>query len=492
MARRTKTGTKQEMKDGIADLIGVLNERAANLKQAAAQEERAVSIKKSPAQKKRRANVRKKPEAPVWTGQYDDLILGNGPKGTYSMDPQKSAANSNTLVVSSTSGGKTTSVVEANLLHAEFMSMVILLTKRRLLDQYGPYLKKRGYEVKVLDLVNPQKSDVGYDPIRHIKDDGDIRSLTKHLVKASGCASPRDPYWETSPASLLSAFIKLAKHKFGKHASMTDVLELFRYIGVRSKYYEDEDTGEEIEFKYCPAEDFAEYREIDPNMYLDWNQYRTNHPNTAACIQGVLNAALGNIADNSICRLMDMKQQLDFTSLVQKKTVLFIITSPVNTAHHPYANLLLGSMFKELFEYAESLPTGRLPIPLRVICDDFATGGQIPDFQQHISIFREKGISVMMLVQSLSQLAAMYDDNGAKIIRDNTDNTVYLGGNDVTTAAEISYRINRPVDEVLALPIGQEYLIRRGQPSLKLQRYQLYDDPLYRKVFKSGGAASSR
>ena len=95
---------------------------------------------------------------------------------------------------------------------------------------------------------------------------------------------------------------------------------------------------------------------------------------------------------------MDKDRQIDFPSLVKRKTVLFVLTSPVNPALHPFANLIFGSLFKELFEYAESLPDGRLPIPLMAICDDFATGGTIPDFQHHISIFREKGISVMILI----------------------------------------------------------------------------------------------
>ena len=201
---------------------------------------------------------------------------------------------------------------------------------------------------------------------------------------------------------------------------------------------------------------------------------------------------MANIADNDICQLMDMEKQLDFTSLVRKKTALFIITSPVNLAHHPFANLLLGTMFKELFEFGESLPGGRLPIPLNVICDDFATGGQIPNFQQHISIFREKGISVMMLVQSLSQLAAMYGDDGAKTIQDNTGNLVYLGGNDLNTAYQISSRIDKPVNEVLSLPVGQEYLFRSGQNALHLQRYQIYDDPLYQLEIAPLDAAAGR
>ena len=118
----------------IAGLVSVLEERKTRL-----MEEGSSKVKKEPA----------------WEKEYDSLILGDGPKGTYSMDPEVSQVNNNVLVIAGTGGGKTKSVVEANLLHAFHQSMVVLLTKRRLLDQYAPLLKSRGYDVKVLDLVHP-------------------------------------------------------------------------------------------------------------------------------------------------------------------------------------------------------------------------------------------------------------------------------------------------------------------------------------------------
>ena len=414
--------------------------------------------------------------------QYDSLILGDGPAGTYSMDPQESAVNNNVMVIAGTGGGKTKSVVEANLLHARHQSMVVLLTKRRLLDQYRVHLKKRGYRIRVLNLVNPDESALGFDPMLHIKDDSDLALLGKSLMECTGDTSKDDRYWQNSAASLFCAIAKLAIHKFGKAARMKHVLYLLRYIDVSCSEYYDEDEERMVHVSdCCPKEDFEALRDEDPKMYSDWCQYKENAANAAANIRGVLLTAINTMMTDGICNLMAKEQQLDFRSLVDRKTVLFIVTSPVNPALHPFANLVFGSMFKELFEYAESLPSGRLPIPLTAICDDFATGGQIPNFQHHISIFREKGIAVMMLVQSLSQLAAMYGNNGAVTIRDNTDNIVYLGGNDLETADQIARRINKPVDEVLALPIGQEYLFRRGQKPLQMKRYQIYDDPLYRQ-----------
>lgn len=414
--------------------------------------------------------------------KYDNLILGDGPKGLYSMDPRKNQVNNNVLVCAGTGGGKTVSVVEAYLLHAWHMSMVVLLTKRRLLDKYREVLGKRGYRVKVMDLVHPDKSDVGYDPMLHVRDDSDLASLGQSLLTCTGDTSERDRYWQNSAASLFCAIAKLAIHKYGRRARMKEVLYLLRHVDVERSEYYDEDREEMVTVSdCCPKEDIEALREKDPKMYSDWCQYKKNADGTSASIRGVLLTAINTIMTDGICRLMAAREQLDFKGLVDSKTVLFIITSPVNPALHPFANLVLGSMFKELFEYGEELPDGKLPIPLMAICDDFATGGQIPEFQHHISIFREKGIAVMMLVQSLSQLEAMYGRNGAVTIVDNSDNLVYLGGNDLETAAQIARRINKPVDEVLALPIGQEYLFRRGQKPLQLQRYQLYDDPLYRQ-----------
>ena len=435
------------------------------------------SFKSAPGEAKESSNVTVLRES-----QYDSLILGDGPAGIYSMDPQVSPVNNNVMVIAGTGGGKTKSVVEANLLHARRQSMVVLLTKRRVLDQYKAHLKKRGYRIKILNLVNPDESVLGFDPMLHVKDDSDLALLSKSLMECTGDSSKDSRYWQNSAASLFCAVAKLAIHKFGKAARMKHVLYLLRYVDESCSEYYDEDEERTVHVcDCCPKEDIEALRNEDPKMYSDWCQYKENSTGTAANIRGVLLTAINTMMTEGICNLMAKEQQLEFRSLVNQKTVLFIVTSPVNPALHPFANLVFGSMFKELFEYAESLPSGRLPIPLTAICDDFATGGQIPNFQHHISIFREKGIAVMMLLQSLSQLAAMYGNYGAVTIRDNTDNIVYLGGNDLDTADQISRRINKPVDEVLALPIGQEYLFRRGQKPIQLQRYQIYDDPLYQR-----------
>ena len=269
---------------------------------------------------------------------------------------------------------------------------------------------------------------------------------------------------------------------------MREVLHLLYHIDepeislmCGSNRSEDEEWYEEYDEKVALDDAFELLKYTEPRMYANWRQYNNNAAVTKNCIRSVLLTAVNTLMTKGICQLMNKERQLDFPSLAKRKTVLFILTSPVNPALHPFANLIFGSLFKELFEYAESLSDGTLPVPLMAVCDDFATGGTIPDFQHHISIFREKGISVMMLIQSLSQLTAMYGDNGAQTICDNTDCMVYLGGNDLYTAEQIARRINKPVYEVLTMPLGSEYVFARGQKPLELQRYKIFEDQLYQQ-----------
>lgn len=405
--------------------------------------------------------------------KYDNLYLGDGKNGIYSTDPAISKTNNNVLVFAGTNRGKTTSIVEPYLLHVNHSSMAIMLTKRRLLDQYAPLLSSRGYDVKVLDLVNPEKTQLGFDPMRHVKSDMDLTGLAKMLV--ARVASEKEPYWHHSSANLFKALARLAVYKYGKNKSMETIFKLVLLCKHSSMFSHEQAKKEGMDI----AIEFEKLKRLEPEMYDNWTQFFFNAENTGNCILSELKTALSEVFPNSLRGLMAERSQLDFLSLVNRKTCLFVLTSPVNPALHTFANILFSFLFKELFEYAENLPDGKLPRPFTAICDDFATGSKIPDFQHYLSIFREKGISAIMLVQSLAQLNAMYGPDNAATIIDNTDNLVYLGGMDRTTALEVSMRSDRPIQEILSMGIGREFLFRSGQKPLFLDRYQTYQDPVY-------------
>jgi hypothetical protein len=142
-------------------------------------------------------------------------------------------------------------------------------------------------------------------------------------------------------------------------------------------------------------------------------------------------------------------------------------------------------MFKELFEYAESRSDldYQLPIETHIICDDFATG-QILNFSNYISIFREKKISVTLLIQSESQLASLYGYDDATTIRNNCDTYVYFGSCDLNTAKNISERLNVPLDEILYMPLAKVVIFRRGSKPIIANRYSIKKNRLYQKITK--------
>ncbi len=171
--------------------------------------------------------------------------------------------------------------------------------------------------------------------------------------------------------------------------------------------------------------------------------------------------------------------------MAEQKTILFVSTSADNPALHSFINIFYAQAFKTLFEYAESLPGGKLPIPDHVLCDDFATGSRILNFSEYISIFREKQISVTLLIQSESQLESMYGSKDATTIINNCDTYLFMGGMDLKTGRSISERLNIPLEDVLYMPIGQICIFRRGQKPIITSRYDIMKDEQYEQVTKA-------
>lgn len=126
-------------------------------------------------------------------------------------------------------------------------------------------------------------------------------------------------------------------------------------------------------------------------------------------------------------KMISLEGKVYFERLACCQTVLFVSTSAVNTALHCFINIFYAQAFKTLFEYAESLPSGRLPVPVHVLCNGFAAGGRIQDFPEYISVFREKQISITLLVQSESQLVRMYGSEDAITIINNCDSYLLWG-----------------------------------------------------------------
>lgn len=148
---------------------------------------------------------------------------------------------------------------------------------------YGPLLKKRGYDVKFLDLVHPEKSDYGYDPVLHVKDDSDLMALGQSIMSCTKTVSAREPYWENSACGLFCAIVEMARIKYERKPGMREVLHLLYHIDepeislmCGSNRSEDEEWYEEYDEKVTLDDEFELLKYTEPRMYANWRQYNNN------------------------------------------------------------------------------------------------------------------------------------------------------------------------------------------------------------------------
>lgn len=404
----------------------------------------------------------------------DKMILGEGV--IYSTDCSQTGLNNNVLVCGSSGCGKTMSITEARLLETFHSSVIATVTKRRIVDKYKLVFRRRGYIVEDLNFINPSESDVAYDPLEYVDSYADIRFLAESIVRADPQKdkSNADPYWDHAAISLLSAeiaYIMMTE----EDATFNDVLELHDRITIEERSDRME-TSLDILFEIL--------EKTNPGSFAVscWRSFRQLPIKTASCVFGTLNTTIDTIFSPELRAMIARKKKVDFEKLANRKTILFISTSAVNPALHNFINMFYAQAFKQLFEFAESRLSGRLPIPVHVVCDDFATGSRILNFPEYISIFREKGVSVTLLVQSESQIESIYSPEDATTIINNCDTYLYMGGMDLTTARHISERLNAPLEDVLSMPVGQEFIFRRGQKPIATKRYDILQNEMYRKI----------
>lgn len=404
------------------------------------------------------------------------IALGKGRE--YSIDPAVTGINNNMSVTGGSGSGKTKSVTEMKICRNNGMTQIIMVSKQKLIDIYPDYLRKKGFDVHILNLVDPMKGDIGYDPLRHInglEDIAGIQNLAEQITFSRAKVSElRDPYWLNSAAQLLMAEICCVLI-LNRRATFKDVMDYHESLYI---------TSDGNGFRTSHDDDFEMLGFNNPG-YSYWQTFHQNADNTAKCIYSSLNSPLHNMFPKEVLNSVQTKPKIDFCDLARRPSVLFVYTSPVNSSLHALANLFMSTAINDLYEYAESQPDGTLPIPVDMIFDDFACGSRISRFPEYISIFREKAMSATIMIQSESQLEQMYTRQEAKIILDNCDTQLYMGGMNAANAMSVAQRCNLPDETVLNLPVGQEIIMRRGEKPVLAERYDILNDPEYQKALRA-------
>lgn len=211
-----------------------------------------------------------------------------------------------------------------------------------------------------------------------------------------------------------------------------------------------------------------------PDSYAvsTYRKFRIAANRTLKSIIITVNARLG-LMDTPEIKKMTGCDEMDIDGIGKRKTAVFVCVSDTDRSMDTLANIFFTQAMNELCTFADKeCKDNVLPVPVRFILDDFATNCKIAEFPRMISSIRSRGISTMLMIQSESQLKACYGNDDKTIIA-NCDTYVYLGGNDIETAKSVAARSDVPVKKILNMPIGTNWIFRRGQAPVNGQNFEL-------------------
>lgn len=407
---------------------------------------------------------------------------------TVGTDMYETQLNNNVVVFGTPGGGKTQGFVKPNIMQMN-SNYVVTDPKGNLCDELRPMLEAAGYKVLRLDLVNPLRSN-GYNPFRYLRNDEDIDFFVEAIISSGGRFS-REPFWDDATAVLLKAIIGLcrAERKMqGISGALTmreviDALDM-AFIGSSGRYPESKNA---LDDRFEVLVTGVEWQDGKPvqvhegcygEEYRTWKRFKQLAPadTTMACVYMEAAGKLTHLTNAGVLSILDAESDpIYFWEMGYFKIALFVVVSDTDRSLDFLTSIFYTQLFKELCRLADDdVPGGdhRLPIPMRVILDDFANQAPIPDFDSLIAAVRSRDIWINVICQANAQLEARYGA-AAQTIIGCCDTVMYLGVNDMKTARELSERSDLPVSEIQSLPIGETMVFRRGSSCQVLPRYNL-------------------
>ncbi len=350
-------------------------------------------------------------------------------------DTHEHRRNLNTIVIGGSGSGKTRFYGKPNAMQAN-TSFFALDPKGEVVRALGGLLVKKGYVVKVLDLINMEKSDC-YNPFAYIHSDNDVQRLVTNLFKSTtpkGSQS-QDPFWDNAASMLLSALIYYLHYEAPVYEqNFAMVTELLR----------EGDVDEEKD-KHDSVLDllFKELERKDPYHIAVkyYNEYRSGAAKTLKSIQITLAARLEKFNLNSLAA-MTVTDELELDMLGQRKTALFAIIPDNDTSFNFLVSILYTQLFQQLFYVADHKYGGSLPVHVHFLMDEFANVSLPDDFDKILSVMRSRGVSVSIILQNLAQLKALFEKQWESIVG-NCDELIYLGGNEQSTHKYISEQLGK-------------------------------------------------
>ena len=346
------------------------------------------------------------------------------------LDGRKHQRNLNTLVCGGSGAGKTRFFAKPNLCQAN-SSYVVLDPKGELLRDTGNLLSAKGYDIKVLDLINMEKSHC-YNPFVYLRSDNDIQRLVTNLFKNTtpkGSQS-QDPFWDQAATMLLLALIFYLHYEAPpEEQNFPMVMEMIRAGEVR----EDDET-------YKSALDILfERLEMRNPEHIALKYYRSYHSGSGKTLKSIQITLISRLEKFNLESLASITQndELELWSIGEKKTAVFAIIPDNDSSFSFLVGMLYTQLFQQLYYQADVIHGGRLPVHVHFLMDEFANVALPDEFDKLLSTMRSREISVSIIIQNLAQLKALFEKQWESIVG-NCDEFLYLGGNEQSTHEYVS------------------------------------------------------
>ena len=356
--------------------------------------------------------------------QTERLMMSGRPK-----EP-KYARNKNILVIGGSGSGKTRFFVKPNLMQMH-SSYVVTDPKGTVLVECGKMLKKGKYKIKVLNTINFAKS-MHYNPFAYIRSEKDILKLVNTIIvntKGEGQQSGED-FWVKAEKLYYTALIAYIWYEAPEEEQ--NFAMLIDMIDAREAREDDENFKNAVDLLF-------EELEADKPNHFAVRQYKKYKLAAGKTAKSILISCGAGLASFDIKELRDLMEydELELDTLGEEKTALFVIISDTDATFNFVVSIMYSQLFNLLCDKADDVYNGRLPVHVRMLLDEFANIGQIPQFEKLIATIRSREISASIILQSKSQLKAIYKDN-ADTIEGNCDTTLFLGGKEKTTLKELA------------------------------------------------------
>ena len=336
----------------------------------------------------------------------------------------------NILVVGGSGAGKSRGFALPNIMQC-CCSMVITDPKAELLRKTGGLLEKKGYEVRVFDLINPDTSFC-YNPFEYVHDDKDVLRLISNLIQNTtpkGSQSS-DPFWEKSETALLQALMLYLLHEAPpEEQNFAMIMEMLGSAQVKE---EDEDYESPLDILF----DRLEMRDPDSIAVKQYHIYKQAAGKTAKSILISVGVRLAAFNLPQIAKLTNT-DELDLSSMGERKVALFCCIPDADTSLNYLVGMIYSQLFQTLYYMADRVHGGALPVPVNCIMDEFPNVSLPNEFEKILATCRSRSIYCSIIIQNMSQLKALFKDSWESLVG-NCDEFLYLGGNEKETHKYVS------------------------------------------------------